>query len=44
LIFLKNSIIAVFDDVKESGGYSLELDISSTSENTLASVSHNVPK
>ena len=42
--FSKNSIIAVFDDVKGSGGYSLELDISSTSENTLVSVSHIAPK
>jgi len=44
LIFLKNSFIAVFDDVKGSGGYSLERDISSTSENTLVSDSHLAPK
>lgn len=42
--FSEYIIIAVFSDVQGSGGHSLELDISATSENTLVSVNHIAPK
>ncbi len=42
--FSKHSIIAVFDEVKTSGGHSLELNITTNSENTLVDVNHISPK
>lgn len=42
--FLKSSIIAIFADVKGSGGHKIELDISNTSKNTLVKVNHIAPK
>jgi len=42
--FSSYNIIAVFNDVKGSGGNSIELDISTTSENTLVKVNYFSPK
>lgn len=42
--FTKNTIIAVFDEVKGTGGHRLELDITSNSKNTLVNITHVVPK
>tara|TARA_R110000751_G_scaffold90009_1_gene176896 strand:- start:192 stop:656 length:465 start_codon:yes stop_codon:yes gene_type:complete len=41
--FSEYTIIAVFNDVKGSGGNSIELDISTTSENTLVVVTYISP-
>ncbi|WP_400075216.1 protease complex subunit PrcB family protein [Winogradskyella sp. R77965] len=41
--FSKYTVIAVFDNVKTSGGHSLELDIKSNSENVEVEVSRNSP-
>ncbi|WP_178986078.1 protease complex subunit PrcB family protein [Winogradskyella helgolandensis] len=41
--FSKYAIIAVFNDVKGSGGHSIELNISTTSENTLVTVKYISP-
>lgn len=41
--FSKNSVIAVFNDVKGSGGHKIELDISETSEHTLVTVNYISP-
>lgn len=42
--FSKSTIIAIFANVKGSGGHKIELDISNTSENTLVKVNHTAPK
>ena len=42
--FSKHTIIAVFDEVKTTGGHSLELDIISNSENTIVNIIHKSPK
>jgi len=42
--FSKYTIIAVFNDVKGSGGHSIDLDIASTSKNTLVTVNYSAPK
>ncbi len=42
--FSNYSIIAVFNDVKGSGGHNIELDISTTSDNTLVKVDFIGPK
>mgnify|MGYP003630599265 FL=1 len=42
--FSKYAVIAVFNDVKGSGGHTIELDISKTSEKTLVTVKYTSPK
>ncbi|WP_458627918.1 protease complex subunit PrcB family protein [Winogradskyella sp. PC D3.3] len=42
--FSKYAVIAVFNDVKGSGGYAIDLDISKTSEKMLVTVKHSSPK
>ncbi|WP_179339266.1 protease complex subunit PrcB family protein [Winogradskyella ludwigii] len=42
--FSKYTIIAVFNGVKGSGGHSIDIDISSTSKNTLVTVNYSAPK
>jgi hypothetical protein len=42
--FSKFNVIAVFDEVKGSGGHSLELTINSNSENRIVNVSHLAPE
>lgn len=42
--FSNYSIIAVFDEVKGSGGHGIELNITSTSENTLVYIKHTAPE
>jgi len=42
--FSENTIIAVFDEVKGSGGHHLELEITSNSENTLVNITHVDPE
>jgi len=42
--FLKYTVIAVFDDVKTSGGHSLELNMTSNSENIEVNISHKAPE
>lgn len=42
--FSKYTIIAVFNDVKGTGGHNIDLDISNTSENTLVRVNYTAPK
>ncbi|WP_221892414.1 protease complex subunit PrcB family protein [Winogradskyella flava] len=41
--FSKYTVIAVFDEVKTSGGYSVELDIASHSDKTVIKVTQNSP-
>ena len=42
--FSENTIIAVFDEVKGSGGHHLELEITFNSENTLVNITHVDPE
>ena len=42
--FSENTIIAVFDEVKGSGGHHLELEITSNSKNILVNITRVVPK
>lgn len=42
--FSKYNVIAVFDDVKTSGGHSIELDIAPNSENIIVNVIRKAPK
>ena len=42
--FSKYAVIALFSDVKGSGGHAIDLDISKTSEKTLATVKYSGPK
>lgn len=42
--FSKYNVIAVFEDVKASGGYSIELDIHKTSEHTIINIINNTPE
>jgi hypothetical protein len=42
--FSKFNVIAVFDEVKGSGGHSLELIINSNSKNRIVNVSHLAPE
>lgn len=42
--FSEDTIIAVFDDVKGSGGHRLELSHASNSENTIVYIKHIAPK
>ncbi|WP_179021199.1 protease complex subunit PrcB family protein [Winogradskyella forsetii] len=42
--FSKYSIIAVFDDVKTSGGHSIELNMTTTSEHTIIKVISKSPE
>ncbi|MEP0265413.1 protease complex subunit PrcB family protein [Dokdonia sp.] len=41
--FSEFTVIAVFDEVKATGGYSLELDIMSNSVNIIVNITHVVP-
>ncbi|WP_296381106.1 protease complex subunit PrcB family protein [Winogradskyella sp.] len=41
--FSKHTIIAVFDEVKGSGGHSLELTITTNSENTIVNITKIAP-
>lgn len=42
--FAEYKVIAVFDEIKENGGYSLELNINSNSENIIVSITDLVPE
>ncbi|WP_299121915.1 protease complex subunit PrcB family protein [uncultured Winogradskyella sp.] len=42
--FSKYRVVAVFDEVKSTGGHSIELDIASNSENIEVNISHKSPE
>ncbi|WP_411896263.1 protease complex subunit PrcB family protein [Winogradskyella sp. A2] len=42
--FSEYTIIAVFDEIKANGGYSLELNITSNSENIIVNINEIVPE
>lgn len=42
--FSEYTIIAVFDELKSSGGHSIELNIISNSEQVIVSISHTIPE